>query len=71
MPMWDALPEDVRRLILAWRARLMVRAIVQIQSHWRTHRVRALLKRFVALRYLQTFREWNPSASIFLRRTRL
>lgn len=72
--MWDDMPDDVRGLIFAWRTYLCVRAIrasIRVQTHWRKYRVRMLLKRFLALRYMHTFREWNPTATAFLMRTRL
>lgn len=69
--MWDDMPDEIRSMVFAWRTELYVRAIVCIQTRWRTYRVCMLLKRFVALRYLHTFREWNPSAIVFLERTRL
>ena len=69
--MWDDLPDEIRDLVFAWRTQLFLNAIVSIQAHWRRYRVRVLLKRFVLLRYLHEFRDWNPSATVFLRRTRL
>ena len=69
--MWDDMPDEIRDLVFAWRTQLYLQAIVCIQTHWRTYRTRMLLKRFIALRYLHTFREWNPSAIVFLKRTRL
>lgn len=70
---WDALPDDLVRLILALRREAMVTSASarRIQANWRRYRITTLLERFRMLRYLLQFREWNPSASIFLNRTRI
>lgn len=71
--MWDALPQDLTRHILALRRELMrpAGAARRIQSCWRRYRTLMLLGRFRMLRYLLAFREWNPSATVFLARARL
>lgn len=44
-------------------------SVVTIQRMWKGYRIRRLLIRFTVLRFLQTFREWNPSARVYLTRT--
>lgn len=74
--MWDALPNDVTLLILAWRTRLRRRIRMEavarrVQAAWHGYRVRVLLGRFRMMRYLRAFREWNPDVFTFLLRARL
>lgn len=65
------LPVDLRVLILHHLAELRHLAVRCVQTRWRGYRVRLLHERFVYLRYLRGFREWNPSAGDFFRRARL
>ena len=73
MATWEDLPGDLLELIWAMRRRasLDAPASAKIQAAWRGYRMRVLLGRFRMLRYLHTFRQWNPSASEFVRRARL
>ena len=71
MSHWDDLPPELHRLIFWWRQWLILFAVTRIQASWRTYRIRLLLTRFRTLRYLFDFRAFNPSAAVFLQRTRL
>jgi hypothetical protein len=73
MGTWDMMGDDLRRLVLHWRRRLMLEraASTRVQSAMRSWRTRVLLKRYVAHRFLRDFCVFNPSASIFLARSRL
>lgn len=64
-----AIPFDIWLLIYQMRAR--DRNAVVIQSAWRGHRLRTLMTRFKCLRFLKTFREWNPTAEVYLKRCAL
>lgn len=71
--MWDNLPDDVHLHIFRLRAQAMSaeRKAVRMQSAWRGYRTRVLIGRFHMLRYLQTFREWNPTLVDFLHKSKL
>lgn len=73
MARWHDLPEDVTVYILQLRAQMLRRLnnSVKIQARWRCYRTFVLVARFKMLRYLATFRDYNPCASIFIRRARL
>ena len=70
---WDDLPEDVVREIWRWRrtATVRPRAAACVQATWRGYRTRVLVGRFRMLRYLEPFRQYNPSPAAFLARARL
>ena len=71
--MWSDLPEELRLVIWGeWAdAGLATRACVRVQRAWRGYRTRVLLGRFGMLRYLKSFREWDPPVATFLLLARL
>ena len=71
--MWEALPTELAVHVFKIRNQLIQseRSAQFIQSRWKGYRTRVLIGRFHMLKYLQVFREFNPSLVIFLCRARL
>ena len=67
------LPDDVIQLVVAHvRARLRRgRAALRIQTNFRMYRIKTLMVRFRMLRHLLQFRQFNPSATVFISRAKL
>lgn len=67
------LPDDVIQLIVAQvRARLRRgRAALRIQTNFRRYRIKTLMVRFRMLCHLLQFRQFNPSATVFISRAKL
>ena len=69
--MWSELPDDLARCVLAHHAAARRRAAARAQAAWRGYRCRVLVGRFRLLRNLRPFRDFNPRAGDFVRRSRL
>ena len=65
---FSRLPDDILYLILSFMKREYF--ITKLQAHWKGFRIRKLITRFLCLRYIQEFRDFNPTASIYLSRCR-
>lgn len=65
---FSKLPDDVLQLIVNWIKKKYF--IIKLQARWRGFRIRKLMTRFMYLRYLQGFRDWNPTATVYLSRCR-
>ena len=61
------LPHDLQRhiLLLILSDRQRVRCARHAQRARRGYRIRVLVGRFRMLRYLHSFREWNPTIELF------
>ena len=65
---FSKLPDDVLKLIVNLIKKKYF--IIKLQACWRGFRIRKLMTRFICLRYLQEFRDWNPTAIVYLSRCR-
>lgn len=65
---FSILPDDILCLILSFVKR--EKNATKIQAFWKGFRTRKHVTRFLCLRYLQEFRHYNPTLSVYLSRCR-